>query len=152
MINYDCWTCKCGRIHISQKNDTDWIKKNPDRSVVRVCSICGEGSKLVVDNQKNNIFDYRGKITEYIVSSHTCKVYLDRGYKVPLMNGHYANEYVKNKYANSNDLKEIFKNIDPFVLSLTDIPPEQININFSKFERGIFDKDVWNSIKEYLIG
>ena len=152
MTNYDCWTCKCGRIHISKSSDMDWMKKNPGRSVVRVCSICGEGSKLVVDNQKNKNFDYRGKIAEDIVSSRTCKVYLDRGYQVPLMSGNYANEYVRNKYANSDDLKEIFKNTDPFVLSFANIPPEQININFSKFERSIFDKDVWDSIKEYLIG
>lgn len=106
MTNYDIWFCNCGHIHFMPEVEWNWMYHDPiNRRVLQVCRNCGAINECTW--RHNDAVDAREEsyrkgysslndinpITIDPAYAGCSKVRLDKGIRVPLVEGGYADTY-----------------------------------------------------------
>lgn len=117
---YDIWFCNCGRIHFYPRSDWDWMTEDHEhRRSIQVCRNCGAlYEHFLTENgwtneDGNPSFDLNGYSyhnEDRIVIDEEDQIqrrwYIDKGIKVPLKEGGYADGYWSNIYFNAEYMNQ----------------------------------------------
>lgn len=162
---YDIWFCNCGRIHFMPKSDWDWMAEDCEhRRVLQVCRNCGALYEhfLTESFYKTPGFDLNGY--DYINEDRIIfnptddiqrRTYLDRGIKVPLIEGGYADGHWSNIYFNAEYMRRMGY---PSDISSSCEHPDCITVNTDRLIREVQSKypeeadELLKCISGYLAG
>lgn len=89
---YDCWFCRCGRVHIMP--DSYWNElKDPNRRILRFCLHCGATKELWLEEYEDGYCCCSMSIDKLDLTSEQLMNYhlvASHGIMVPLEEGGYA--------------------------------------------------------------
>lgn len=106
-MNYNMKICHCGRIHMVPMNKLDNAVDN-DKDLLVICGNCGAMTIMGADVQSDGNYMYSHDIKAYDdnvsitseiftqgfdVSKPISEIFYDRGLKLPMMTGNYADIY-----------------------------------------------------------
>lgn len=163
MKRYDVWFCECGRIHIMEYENFDWMKDNcAHRQVIRVCTNCGAVyGQFLTRNYYEDIgegFDINGfDITDKSIDTAIDTSYgmeyrfhFSKGIMVPMKKGGYADYHFKDGFVNSEYIRNVFNTTDITYAECKD--PECTTVDTMRLIREVKDDDILTSISGYVVG
>lgn len=117
---YDIWFCDCGRIHFYPRSDWDWMAEDHEhRRSTQICRNCGA---IYEHFLTENFDEYEGKpgfdLNGYSYTNLDrieidpkdeiqCRFYIDKGIKVPLKEGGYADGHWCGVYFNAEYMNKM---------------------------------------------
>ena len=119
-MKYKAEPCRCGRIHIKQKDDNNWLAEDTYRRVIHICGNCGYAYKSFLTENMEDGYDCNcyglneGVSFEY----NSIKIYYSRGIKVYMKSGAEADSYQNGYFANCEEWQ--FAEKDPNYKSIID--------------------------------
>jgi len=148
---YDCLFCNCGRIHIMDYDEYDWLESSPKRSYIRVCMRCGSTHRVFLTDNGEGFDICSVDVPDgTIVHDINTKIHFSRGIMIPLKSGGYADWRFHDGYANTDYLRD--------TLGTTYIPealkkdPLCTTVDTERLIREVKDEDILNSISGYIVG
>lgn len=160
---YDCWFCECGRIHIMDYEFYDWMQENFEhRCVIRICTNCGANHRVWLTESFYGGFDINGAdvdlngkrtiidTTEFSEGFNEYKFIFDRGIKVPMKSGGYADYHFHDGYANVDYMRE--KLGTTYIYEALKKDPLCCTVDVERLIKEVNDDDIIKSISGYIIG
>lgn len=159
MKRYDVWFCDCGRIHIMDYENYDWMIENCEhRQVIRVCTNCGNvhGQFLtkayyeeIGEGFDVNGFDVTDRSFD-TTSGMDYRFHFSKGIMVPMKKGGYADYHFVDGFVDSEYIKQEFNTTDVTYAKRKD--PECITVDTMRLIREVKDDDILTSISGYVVG
>lgn len=152
---YNCWFCSCGRIHVMDYEVYEWLKKDCEhRRVVRVCQNCGRSTVTWLQDYCYGSLEICGNdFTDQEVipgGEYEYRFILNRGIKVPMVSGWYANSYHGNTYVDWDYIQTYYGNSD--LSEVEKKNPGVTQVDVETLIREVKDDDILRSIAGYVSG
>lgn len=135
MHKYDVWFCHCGTIQVMPMEYYDWLQKDyKHRCIYRVCQNCGKVMKVWLDEYDDSFSINACNVDNFEVSEkdlNNCRIIFNEGYRVPMVDGSYAEYHMNGQFYNS----VLEKRVDT-----------------EELIREVKDKEILESIASYVSG
>lgn len=106
MGKYEVYVCSCGRIHLMDRSNFDWLSDNyTKRSVIIVCNNCGSAREIFLDEYMDGFALCEEEIKDKeidIENGRESKIIASRGIRVRLKNKNEATEYYDRMWSDEN--------------------------------------------------
>ena len=156
---YDCWFCSCGRIQYMDYEMYDWLQENPTkRYIIRVCTHCGASLQVWLSDNFDIGYDINARSVDFngvrtiidTTQGIEYKLIFDRGIKVPMISGGYADCHIGSSYANTEDMKEKFGST--YFPDALKKDPNFCTVDVKRLIKEVDDEDLIESISGYIVG